>query len=122
MSEYELIDLAAAIMANFFTTFTIFLSIVTAYVIAAFMAGDKLTKVQVSIINMCFLVSSGIIGWLSLSLFQRAATLAQRGETLRDVTILPFYSTWMVGALFAALILGCIFFMWNVRHAGTGSE
>ncbi len=114
MTEYELADLAAAVMANFFTAFTIFLSIVTAYIIAAFMAGEKLTRVQVSLINMCFLVSSGIIGWLSMALFQRAASLAQRGEVLSQVP--HFYSSWSIGALFVALILGCVFFMWNVRH------
>ena len=62
MSEYELAELAGLAMSNFLTTFTVFVSIVTAYVIAAFAAGQRLSKLQVSIVNSCFLIASGAIG------------------------------------------------------------
>ena len=69
MTEYEISDLAGGAMSNFLTTFTIFMSIVTAYVIAAFVAGRRLSKIQASVVNFCFLISSGVIGLLSVLIF-----------------------------------------------------
>jgi hypothetical protein len=57
MTEYEIADLAASVLSNFLTSLTVFLSIVSAYVISAFGAGKRLTKIQLSIINLCFVVS-----------------------------------------------------------------
>jgi len=46
MTEYEITDLGVATMSNLLTAFSILLSIITAYVIAAFFAGDRLTTTQ----------------------------------------------------------------------------
>ena len=59
MTEYEVADIAASVLANFLTSLTVFLSIVSAYVISAFVAGQRLTKIQLSIVNLCFLVAVG---------------------------------------------------------------
>ena len=57
MTEYEIADITASVISNFLTSLTVFLSIVCAYVISAFGAGKRLTKIQLSIINLCFVVS-----------------------------------------------------------------
>ena len=67
MTEYEIADLTASVLSNFLTSFTVFLSIVSAYVISAFAAGEKLTKIQLTIVNLCFLVAVGILGFLVLA-------------------------------------------------------
>lgn len=63
MTEHEITNLAASMMANFLTTFTIFVSIVTAYVITAFVAGRRLSAYQLSIVNACFVMSALVIGF-----------------------------------------------------------
>ena len=70
MSEFELAELAGTSMSNFLTSFTVFVSIVTAYVVAAFAAGRKLTKLQVSVVTTCFLIASVAMGLLSVFIFR----------------------------------------------------
>lgn len=77
MTEYEVADLTASVLSKFLTSLTVFLSILSAYVISAFSAGKRLSKIQLSIINLCFLVSAGILGFLVVSLLRRFFALAQ---------------------------------------------
>ena len=118
MTEFELADLAGAAMSNFLTSFTVFVSIVTAYVVAAFAAGKKLTTAQVSIVNVCFLLASGAMGLLSLLIFQvflrRAQALAAIGETNVDSPVTVDF-TWVVAILYLVLIGGSFAFMRNAR-------
>lgn len=114
MSEYEVADLAASVLSNFLTAFTVFLSIVSAYVLSAFAAGDRLTRLQLSIVNGCFLASVGILGFLILSLYRRFFSLAESIE-VKQGWIVAVDLSWPLGALLAAIVVGCIFFMWNVR-------
>jgi hypothetical protein len=88
---------------------------VSAYVISAFGAGKRLTKIQLLIVNLCFLVSVGILGFLVVSLFRRFFALAQSIHVERGyVGAVDF--TWPLSALLIAIVLGCFIFMWNVRH------
>ena len=114
MTEYEVADIAAAVMANFLTSLTVFLSIVSAYVISAFVAGERLSKIQLSIINLCFLVSAVILGYLTVSLYRRFITLAQSIHVDRG-PIGDIDFTWPLCALLIAIVFGCFVFMWNVR-------
>ena len=77
MTEYEVADIAASVLANFLTSLTVFLSIVSAYVISAFVAGQRLTKIQLSIVNLCR-VSCRV----TLSAFLRFGASARSGTRL----------------------------------------
>lgn len=119
VTEYELADLTGAAMSNFLTSFTVFVSIVTAYVIAAFTAGKRLSKQQVYVVNTCFLMASGAIGLLSVLIFQvflRRARALGESEIAGPVT-LDF--TWVVATLYLVLVCGSLFFMRNVRQTTT---
>ena len=118
MSEFELAELAGMAMSNFLTSFTVFVSIVTAYVIAAFAAGPKMSKLQVSIVNSCFLIASGAMGFLSVLIFQ---VFLRRAQGLNAVSgVEPVDFTWAVATLYIVLTCGSLVFMWNVRHPNTG--
>jgi uncharacterized membrane protein YedE/YeeE len=114
MTEYEIADITASVMSNFLTSLTVFLSIVSAYVISAFGAGKRLTKIQLSIINLCFVVSVGILGFLAVSLFRRFFALAQSIH-VEQGSIASVDFTWPLCALLIAIVFGCFIFMWNVR-------
>lgn len=121
MSEYELTDLAAIAMGNFLTTFTIFMSIITAYAITAFVVGARLTKVQFSVVNACFLLSSSTIGYLSILIFGTFLRRARAADSMGGSDIGPVVNfTWYVAIIYVLLTLGCIVFMWNVRHPSKG--
>ena len=87
MSEFELAELAGTAMSNFLTSFTVFISIVTAYVVAAFAAGRKLTKLQVSVVNTCFLIASVAMGLLSVFIFRVFLLRTQALANLNDPDI-----------------------------------
>jgi hypothetical protein len=114
MTEYEVADLTAAVLSNFLTALTVFLSIVSAYVISAFIAGERLTKLQLSIVNSCFLVSVGILGFLAVSLYRRFYALAQL-ISMEQGSIAAIDFTWPLFTLLLAIVFGCFGFMWNVR-------
>jgi len=122
MSEFELAELAGSAMSNFLTSFTVFVSIVTAYVIAAFAAGERLSKIQVSIVNGCFLIASGAMGLLSVLIFQVFLGRAQAVSALEESTVgigVVVDFTWAVATLYIVLACGSLAFMWNVRQAPT---
>ena len=119
MSEFELSELAGTSMSNFLTSFTVFVSIVTAYVVAAFAVGQKLTKLQVSIVNTCFLIASVAIGLLSVLIFRvflgRTQALAKLNNPDTGVGIVVDV-TWAVAILYVILVCGSLVFMRNVRQ------
>lgn len=115
MTEYELADLAASVMANFLTSLTVFLSIVSAYVISAFVAGERLTRIQLSIVNLSFLASAGILGFIVVSLFRRFFGLAQSIAVERG-TIGSIDFTWPICVLLVVIVFGSLIFMWNARN------
>ena len=115
MSEYELADIAGVPMGNFLASFTVFISIVTAYVVAAFTAGKRLSTVQVTVVNICFLIAAGAIGSLSILIFQaflRRAQALGESEVASPVTV-DF--TWAVIVLYVILICASLIFMRSVR-------
>ena len=119
MSEFELAELAGTAMSNFLTSFTVFISIVTAYVVAAFAAGRKLTKLQVSVVNTCFLIASVAIGLLSVLIFRTFLLRTQALANLNDPDIgvgVIVDVTWAVAILYVVLVCGSLIFMRNVRQ------
>lgn len=122
MSEFELAELAGTAMSNFLTSFTVFISIVTAYVVAAFAAGRKLTRLQVSIVNTCFLIASSAIGLLSVLIFRiflgRTQALARLNDPDISVGVVVDV-TWAVAILYVILVCGSLVFMRNVRQSAS---
>ena len=122
MTEYEVTSLAAEIMSNFLAAFTIYVTIVTAYVIAAFVAGSRLTFFQLAIVNACFTMSALVIGFLSITIYQRATSLAARTWDLTQSTAPPFDFTWVILLLYVCLLLGSFLFMRSVRKDRAASS
>jgi hypothetical protein len=122
MSDFELAELAGSAMNNFLTSFTVVVSIVTAYVIADFAAGRMLSKVQVSIVNFCFLIACGAMGLLSVLIFQVFLRRAHEANAVAESmtkTVVVVDFTWAVATLYIILMCGSLAFMWNVRQTPT---
>jgi ABC-type sulfate transport system permease subunit len=114
MTEYELADYATSVMSNFLSAIAIYFSIVTAYVVAAFAAGNRLSKLQLIIVNVTFTVAAGIMGLLSYLLFSRFYELGSQAGRSHDDTPLVDFSV-PLGILVTIVYLGCLLFMWTVR-------
>jgi hypothetical protein len=113
MTEYELLDYIASLMANFQTALALFFTIVTAYVVAAFVAGDRLTRLQLLIVNACFAIAAGIVGSLTVLIFARFYSYAEQASVPDGAPLIDF--RWPLGLLVFAVFAGCLVFMWSIR-------
>jgi hypothetical protein len=113
---YEMADYTNSLLDTFLTIFTIFMSIVTAYVITAFAAGDRLTRFQQAIVNILFLLSTSVVGLLAILTFRRFYVHAIATETPVVTLNTPVDFTVPLIVIFVVLVLGAIVFMWSVRH------
>ena len=116
MTEYELSDYTATLMGNFLTALTVYFSVVTAYVVAAFIAGSRLTKTQLIVVNSCFIVAAGIIGFLTVLIFNRFFAFATQTPNPEGAGG-PVDFTIPLSILIAGIFVGCLIFMWDVRRS-----
>ena len=86
MTEYELLDYTASLMANFQTTLALYFTIVTAYVVAAFIAGDRLTQLATD--------SGACTGWSGddLSVLKESSADIATPKTLAALSSTPLLS------------------------------
>ena len=76
MTEYELVDAANSTLSLFLSTILAYLTIVSAYLIAAFMSGDKLTRQQFIVISVLFVFAASLVVWSVWGLGSRIAYTA----------------------------------------------
>lgn len=114
MTEYELADYATSVMNNFLSAIAIYFSVVTAYIVAVYAAGNRLSKLQLTIVNVTFTIAASIMGLLSFLLFSRFFELAsQAGESRGETPLVDFSIP--LGILVTIVYFGCILFMLTVR-------
>ena len=96
----------------------ILLSVLSAYLVVAYLAGSKLTRSQVVIVNSLYILVSVFLVWAMFVLSQRAlevATLAINISTQRELAPTPNVALALV-AMFGVCSLASLKFMWDVRH------
>ena len=113
MIDYGLAEYAASVMSNFLSAIALYFSIITAYVITAFIAGSRLTKLQLAIVNVSFTIAAGTIGTLAVLTFGRFFELARRLQDSAGTPLVDF--SYPLGILVAIVFLGSLVFMWSVR-------
>ncbi|MDB3908600.1 hypothetical protein N9390_03620 [Gammaproteobacteria bacterium] len=64
MTAFEIAEITASAMGNFLTSFSVFLSVASAYLVAAYLVGSKLTTLQLAIVNGSYLIATSILGYL----------------------------------------------------------
>jgi len=124
MNVYEVSELTMVQMSNFLTAFSVFLSVATAYIVAAYVVGTKLTRLQLAIVNCCFFIAATILGYLtsaSFRVFYIWATLNAEGPVARsaDGPLLVDF-TWPLAALLCVIVVGSFVFKYSVRRGGHG--
>jgi len=115
MTEYEIADYTTSVMGNFLSAITIYFSVATAYVIAAFAAGKRLSSFQVAIVNLSFTIAAGIMGMLSVLIFDRFFQLATQNQGAIGTSTNLVDFTYPLALLVLVIYLGCLAFMWNIR-------
>ena len=117
MNEAELILAVNEIASTMLSEEALFYSQLSAYLVVAYLVGEKLTVFQVTLINFLFLVATGLglFGVISFSgQIGKLFEFAEQGTgTAADAAL---YTTIIFRLI---LLIGACIFMWQVRHPKT---
>ena len=118
MTEYELVDNAITYFTAALTAFGMYITVVSGYVIAAFMAGKQLLRVQVWVVNVFFFCTASVFTLATVTCYARTNEYAKRLLELDPTRTSRFseYAASGVGVLQILGIAACLYFMWSVRH------
>lgn len=126
MNTFELAEITAIAMSNFLATFGVFLSVATAYLVAANLAGKNLTKLQLVIVNGSYLIATTILGYLvgaNFRIFFIWASFNPEG-VIAQSSNRPFLVdfTWPLVMLMLVIIVGSLTFMNSVRKGSSSAD
>ena len=124
MTEAEFVELIHNAVSFFMTSFTIWLSIVSAYLIAAYAVGRKLTAVHTVIIGILYIVCSSLFTALTLLFTTRISHMLQAKVEMFPNGVWPvrydalFTQYALLGLAFIMVggIVASLYFMWSIRH------
>ncbi len=118
MTEYELVDATATYSSNFALIFTLYLTLVSGYLVTAFVAGTRLSSVQVSILNFGFIISASLMAFSALGAgIIRVHYTRELLELAADAPHRPLewlFLSWFI--LMVVGVLASLYFVWDVRH------
>ncbi len=114
LTRYELLDVAGTYHALGISALVANFSIMSAYLIAAYMVGAKLERTQVTIISVLFVTASLGMTWgTGAYLYIAQDFLIQSGQKLPITAIQPHE---MIVPIFLLSMVACLIFMLQVRH------
>ena len=121
MTEPELVEALTSYLAAAQSGTTTLIGLLSAYLIVAYLAGDKLTRSQVLLVTALYLyvTAMGIVG--TYGSMSRATHYAGELNALNpnDVMYLTDYTAGMSAFGAVACVLASLWFMWSVRHPKT---
>lgn len=125
MTEYEALDLAQSTFSNALAAYAVFLSIVSGYLITAYLVGSDLTHLQVRLLTLLFLIVVAILIW-SMSAYaywgDAFSTLARGQDRVRTMMTPQSWMPAFLAIINSLTAFGCVFFMWNVRRTGRADQ
>ena len=122
MTEYELAYLLGSVSGDSLVFIPLFVSLVSGYLVVAWLVGARLTNSQLYLVNSLFV---GMISLLGFAWFTRVrVALSYQKELLQlNPERVELVGPWLVPAvsiLSFAVLVSCLKFMWDVRHPETG--
>jgi hypothetical protein len=119
MSEYELADSIASMIAVLLTWIGLSFTILTAYLVTAYIVGKSLTRSQVWMINIFFCLYQVVTINGVYTSGSRYLEFVQELGAINPERIYSFNVTglYFVTALFTIVIIVALKFMWDVRHS-----
>lgn len=118
MTEYELTDAINSTMSVYSGAFTLYLTIVSAYLIAGFVAGDRLTKDQFVIVSVLFFFASGLAVFAMFGAGTRIVYVADALRLADAENPIKFRAefNYTLAAIATLGIIASFKFWWDIRH------
>jgi hypothetical protein len=121
MTEYELVDNAMSYFNTALTAFGMYITVMSGYVITAFVAGERLSRTQTWLVSVLFFCTAGIFTIATVACYSRMSMYAIRMLEL-DPNRASTHTEYAAGSIAVIQILGiaaCLYFMWSVRNPKT---
>ena len=121
MTEAELLEVAQIGWGNVISLLAVFLTVLSGYLIVAYVAGASMIRQQVIIINMLYILMGGMVLAAMFTMSVRAtewATLSVEVSVQR-VNAPADWTAFGVTAACVVSMLASLKFMWDVRHPKT---
>lgn len=120
MNEYQTGDLLYNVVSNIIADQTVYITMLSAYLVVAYTVGSKLTRYQVAFINFVFIVYTfiGILAQMAMlhTAIHYGDDMAEfRGES-RIFSTTGEVARWAMIVIRLAMSVGALVFMWQVRH------
>ena len=120
MSAEGLLEVAFVTWGNTAALVALFITIISGYMVAAFVAGEKMTSSQVLIVNCLYVYISCFIGWSCVEMSKRATIFEEQAYAMStgvigDLESAGALAVWIVSALGLSLFAS-LQFMWDIRH------
>lgn len=117
MTDAELWGLIVEYNNTMLSTFALFLTLVSGFLVVAYLVGDKLTQWQAAIVTSGFVLSTALFSATAYGYGSRALYLiGQTSEQYRSGVMFSSSALWFFMLIYLLGILACLKFMWDVRH------
>ena len=118
MTEAELVEAWGLFLGNSQTGLGLYLSLLTGYLIIAYLVGEKLTRSQVLIVSILYFFANSMISLWFFAWWSRALEFAMEAKQLnpdRQVANSQGITLSITAFLFMAIVAS-LYFMWSVRR------
>ena len=121
MTEYEILDLITNLSNVATSVLAVVMTTISAYLVVAWLVGEKLTGAQVTLVNLVFLAFAPMMIFTWANIFVGTLRLQERLHLINPETLIGLSAGGIaaVSITLLVLVLGSIKFMWDVRHPKT---
>jgi hypothetical protein len=118
MTEADLLEVATSTYGLAVDGLSFYMTVTTAYLIAVYLVGAKLTRFQMTVISTLYVIMTGVStyaldSWLKRGVYYMAKARALDADS-------PIYANAAVAVIMTATlvagIFACLLFMWSIRH------
>jgi len=123
MTEAELWELIVEYNNIVLSTFALYLTLVSGFLVAAYLVGEKLTKWQTTIVTLGFVLSTALFTFATYGYGSRAIFLiGKTSELYRSGITMSYPALWAIIFILFVGVVASLKFMWDVRHPKTKSR
>ncbi len=121
MTEYELQELAFTAGGLGINFAALLITLISSYLVVAYVAGSELTRPQITLVNVLFLFTSSLFLYGSVSSFIKQLSIVEKLRILNPEDYYPATPLVVIAVtvIFLLIILASLHFMWSVRHPKT---
>ena len=121
MTEYQVLELTYSLIDSMATVFAVYLTVLTGYLVVAYLIGRELVTPQVFIINSLFISIASVQIYSVYSYALEVASLLEIKEKLSTLT--PFqqamsqsFTVYMTALLMLFGVIAALYFFINIRR------